>query len=185
MRARVRSFLAGMVVTGAIALASGGTYAAFFSTTHAGGNTLSAGTVYLVDNDSGSHMFSASGMRPTDAPRVSCITVTYNGTLDATVRLYASAVSSTGVEPYLDLKVESGTSTTGFDDCTGFSAIETLYDGTVAGYPTSHAAGIVDPDGPWTTGEGHTYRFTVSVRNEPAAQGLTGSATFTWEARNV
>ena len=181
----MRAFLAGAIVTGAIAVASGGTYAAFFSTTHADGNTLEAGTVSLVDNDSGSRMFNASGMRPSDAAKVSCITVTYDGTLDASVRLYATAVSTSGVETYLDLKVETGTSTTGYDDCSGFSPIQTLYDGTLAGYPTTYGGAVVDPDGPWTTGEAHTYRFTVSVRNQAAAQGLTGSATFTWEARNA
>lgn len=185
MSKRLRAFLAGAIVTGAIAVASGGTYAAFFSSTQSSGNAFAAGTVALVDNDSGSRMFNASGMRPTGAAKVSCITVTYNGSLDASVRLYASAVSSSGVEPYLDLKVETGTSTTGFDDCSGFSALQTLYDSTLAGYPTTYGGAIVDPDGPWTTGEGHTYRFTVSVRNQAAAQGLTGSATFTWEARSV
>lgn len=182
---RLRAFLAGAIVTGAIAVLTGGTYAAFFSRTQSVGNTFAAGTVALTDNDSGSRMFNASGMRPAGPPKVSCISVTYNGSLDASVRLYASSVSSSGVEPYLDLKVETGTSTTGFDDCTGFSSIQTLYDGTLAAYPTTYGGAIVDPDGPWTTGEGHTYRFTVSVQDQAAAQGRTGSATFTWEARNV
>lgn len=185
MKARVRAFFVGAIVTGAIAILSGGTYAAFFSTTQSDGNGFAAGTVYLQDNDSGSRMFNASGMRPSDPPKQSCITVTYNGTLDAGVRLYAASVSSTGVEWYLNLRVETGTSTTGFDDCSGFSAIQTLYDGTLAGYPRTYGGAIVDPDGAWTTGERHTYRFTVSVQNQAAAQGMTGSASFTWQARNL
>jgi hypothetical protein len=178
----IRSFLAGGLVVGAIALASGGTYSAFTSTTSNAGDSFSAGTVTITDDDAGVVMFNVSGMRPADAARTRCIKVTYTGSLDAAVRVYASA-SSGGLEPYLNLTVESGTSSAGFAGCAGFSG-STIYSGTLSAFPTTFAAGIAD-GGTWTTSSARAYRFTVSVQNNAAAQGRTGTATFTWEARNV
>jgi predicted ribosomally synthesized peptide with SipW-like signal peptide len=180
----IRSFLAGVLVVGIVAFGSGGTYAAFTSQTSSDSNVLSTGTVSLVDNDGGAVMFSLSGIRPTDPATTSCVKVTYDGSLDADVRLYAS-VSSTGAEQYLNLKVETGTSSTGFGNCTGFSASSTLFNGALSGYPTAFASGIDDPASPWSTGTTRAYRFTVSLQNNAAAQGLTTTATFDWEARNV
>jgi hypothetical protein len=184
-RARVRSFLLGALAVGLIAFGSGGTYSAFSSTTQNNGDKFSAGTVHLTDNDSGSVMFNVSGMKPTDAARTSCITVTYDGSLDANVKLYASALSSTGVEPYINLTVETGTTTSGYGDCTGFTSISTLYSGTLASYPASYASGLAEPGNPWSTGEAHAYRFTVSVQNTAAAQGKTATVTLAWEAQNT
>ena len=36
----------------------------------------------------------------------------------------------------------------------------------------------------WTTGETHGYQFQITLVNNPAAQGLTGTETFTFEADN-
>jgi hypothetical protein len=182
---RVRSFLLGALAVGLIAFGSGGTYSSFFSTTMDGSNAFAAGTVHVKDNDAGGVMFNVSGVRPGDAARVSCITVTYDGSLDADVRLYAS-VSSTGVEQYVSLKVETGTTTSGYGDCSGFSTISTLFNDTLSNYPTGWGSGIAEPGNPWTTGEAHAYRVTVSLQNSaPAsAQGKTATVTFRWEARN-
>jgi Camelysin metallo-endopeptidase len=182
--ARIRSFLLGALTVGLIALGSGGTYSAFWGRTSSVGNGFSAGTVHLRDNDGGGVMFSVSGMRPTDAARKSCITVTYDGSLDADVRLRAS-VSTTGVEQYVNLTVETGTTTSGYGDCSGFTATQTVYGGTLSTFPTTWAAGIAEPGNPWTTGEAHAYRFTVTLQNDAAAQGKTATVTFTWEARSV
>jgi hypothetical protein len=182
--ARIRSFLLGALAVGLIAFGSGGTYAAFWSRTSNAGNGFEAGTVHLRDNDGGAVMFDVSGMRPADPARTSCITVTYDGSLDAAARLYAT-VSSSGVEQYVNVTVETGTTTSGYGDCSGFTAIQTLYNGTLSALPASWAAGVAEPGNPWTTGEAHTYRFTVSLQNNAAAQGKTATVTFTWEAQNV
>jgi predicted ribosomally synthesized peptide with SipW-like signal peptide len=180
---RVRSFLLGALAVGLIAFGSGGTYSAFLDRTKSPGNGFAAGTVRLTDNDGGAAMFDVSGLRPSDAPRRSCITVTYDGSLDADTRLYA-AVSSTGVEQYLNVTVETGTTTSGFGDCGGFTSLSTLYSGSLAAFPKGWASGLAEPGNPWTTGEAHTYRFTVTVQNDPAAQGMAAATTFSWEARN-
>jgi predicted ribosomally synthesized peptide with SipW-like signal peptide len=180
---RIRSFLFGALAVGLIAFGSGGTYSAFLDRTSSPGNGFSAGTVHLTDNDGGGAMFDVSGMRPSDAPRRSCITVVYDGSLEADTRLYADA-SSTGVEPYLNVTVETGTTTSGYGDCAGFTGLSTLYTGSLAAFPRGWASGLAEPGNPWTTGEAHAYRFTVSVQNDPAAQGMTAGVTFSWEARN-
>jgi hypothetical protein len=59
-----------------------------------------------------------------------------------------------------------------------------LYSGTLSGFPADWTTGLADSDGTWTTGETHAYRFEITVQNDPLAQGLVGSAAFTWEARN-
>jgi hypothetical protein len=184
-RARVRSFLLGALAVGLIAFGSGGTYSAFSSTTKNNGSGFSAGTVHLTDNDGGAVMFNVSGMKPTDAARTSCITVTYDGSLDANVKLYASAVSNSGVEQYINVTVDTGTTTSGYGDCTGFTKISTLYSGTLASYPATYASGLAEPGNPWTTGEAHAYRVTVSVQNNAAAQGKTATVAFAWEAQNT
>ena len=82
--------------------------------------------------------------------------------------------------------------------CTNFTADSTNYIGSGAGviyagllsaYPTTYGAGIVDPTSgspeTWTTSEAHSYEFVISLNNNAAAQGLSSTATFTWEARNL
>jgi len=158
-----------------------------------GSNEFVAGTVLITDDDGGIEMFNLSGMKPTDAPVTRCILETYSGSLPARVRMYGT-VSGT-LASYLNLTVERGTGGT-FGSCGSFSPDPTdylgsgpgvVYSGTLAAYPINFSTGIVDPpSGPlesWTTSETHAYRFTVSVQNNPSAQGTSASATFTWQAR--
>jgi hypothetical protein len=185
---RVRAFLAGALVVGLLSLMSGAvTYAAFFSQTSngsggGGGNRVEAGTVDLTDNDSGAAMFTISNMLPTSPAVSSCITITYNGTLNSVVSLYGSA--SGGLAPYLNLRVRAGNSNRPFGDCTGFTASAVLYNGTLSAFPAAFGS-IMDPINPWTTGTQHSYEFTFSMQNTPNAQGLSTTAGFTWEARNL
>lgn len=188
MTRQIRAFLVGALAVGLIAFVSGaGTYAAFFSVTSndgngAGtGNSIDAGTVDLHDNDSGSAMFVLSGMRPTDPAVSSCITVNYTGSLDSQVGLYAAVTGS--LAPYLNLTVWAGESTSGFGNCGTFNSTSVLYNGTLGAFPATWGA-IMDTN-TWTSGASHSYKFTLSLQNTTAAQGLSSSATFTWEARNL
>ena len=56
------------------------------------GNSWSAGTVSLSDDDSTTAMFAASGLAP-GSTGSRCIEVTYGGSLAAVVKLYATAAS--------------------------------------------------------------------------------------------
>jgi hypothetical protein len=192
----VRAVLATLVVVGLIGSAAGyGSYSAFSATTTNSGNSFAAGTVVVDDNDAGTAMLALSDARPGGSD-TSCIKVRYTGSLSSTVRLYAS-VSGT-LASYLTLTVTRGTdSSPSFDSCAGFTADATdyngngagvVYSGNLADFPASYAAGIVDPKAAapetWTTNEEHFYKFTISLQDNNAAQGLSASAGFTWEARN-
>lgn len=162
--------------------------------TGGGGGTL--GTVDINDNDAGAAMFSMANLAP-GTSQASCITVSYQGSLPATVRMYGTTTGS-GLAGHLQLTVERGAGG-GFGTCTGFSPDGTdyvgagpgvVYRGTLTGWPDDYAGGRVDPTSgspeQWTTGESHSYRFTVTLPAEAAdaAQGLTAGQTFVWEARD-
>ncbi len=183
--ARIAAPFAALLLVGFMVM--GVSRAAFFDTTTNDANTFDAGTVVLVDDDTGSAMFNVSNMKPGDSS-TECIEVTYNGTLvPADVVEYVSAgdLTGTGLGTYLNLTIERGTGGS-FGDCTGFSAENTDYSGTLAGFAaasTDFASGA----GTWSpaaTGEAKVYRFTVSLQDDNAAQGLNATVTFTWEAQN-
>ena len=174
-----------------------GTWSAFSATTDNAGNTFSAGTVTLADNDAGTAMLSLSNAKPGNTD-TGCITVTYTGSLPSTVRLYGTT-TGTGLDQYLDLKITRGSfsSPPAFDSCTGFTADATnyigagagvIYNGTLQGYADNYTAGLVDPTAgtpeSWTNPESHVYQIQVTLQNNDLAQGKNASQTFTWEARN-
>jgi hypothetical protein len=190
---RVRKILLSVLVLGTIAAFAGvGTYSAFTATTTNTGNSFSTGTVVISDNDLDGVMLGLSSAKPSDSD-TSCIRVSYTGSLASTVRLYSTRTGS--LPQYLNLTITRGTGATAFDNCTGFTpdpvqyvggeANGVVYNGTLGSFPTAYASGLVDPDASWTNGEQPWYRFVVSVQDNNAAQGLTGTAAFTWEARNT
>ena len=129
----------------------GSTFSAFRAGAFNSGNSIASGSVKLTDNDSGSAMFSL-GSATTGDSDTSCIKVSYQGSLPATVRQYATVGGS--LASSLSVKVTRGSGTTSFDDCTGFSADATnyigagagvVYDGYLSDFPGTYAAGIADP----------------------------------------
>lgn len=159
---------------------------AFMDTTENLPNQWTSGSVVLVDDDLASAMFSANNMVP--GSLTNCIEVTYQGSLNANVVLYGALTAGDGLDAFLGLTVERGTGGS-FGDCTGFSLVETVYTGTLSGFMTDHT-GFGDGAGTWApTGgapdDNMTYRFTVTLPDDNAAQGKTSTATFTWEAQNI
>jgi predicted ribosomally synthesized peptide with SipW-like signal peptide len=185
-----------LLVLALIGVAVGvGTWSAFSSTTQNSGNSFSAGTVTLADDDAGSAMLSLANAKPGDSDSA-CIVVSYTGSLAATVRMYG-ATAGTGLDQYLDLTVIRGSKSSAFKGCGDFVADGTnyigsgngvVYSATLQGYPDTYGAGIVDPTPgspeSWTNPESHAYKFVVTVQNNDNAQGLNATQTFTWEARN-
>jgi hypothetical protein len=111
--------------------------------------------------------------------------VTYTGSLTADVRLYGT-VGGNGLAGFLDTDIEVGT---GGDasSCAGFTPTSSLYTGTLAGFGAAHTGylnglqgfnGATDP----TT---RTYRVTVTLQDDEAAQQLTGDLDLIWEAQNL
>ncbi|MGQ0805174.1 MAG: hypothetical protein ACT4PI_15100 [Actinomycetota bacterium] len=152
--------------------------------------------VSLTDDDGGAAMFALANAAPGTGD-TGCITVTYNGGSDATVRLYGTT-GGTGLDRYLDLTITRGSFPSGtppFDSCTGFvsdtadyfgAGAGVVFDGTLDAYPDNYDTGIADPPGApdaWADAETHAYQFAITVADNNAAQGLTASQAFTWEAR--
>lgn len=190
----IATALAALVLGG---LAVGSTWSAFNHLSSNPGNSLEAGPVDIGDDDGGSAMFdSLTNVKPGDSFN-RCIVVTYSGSLPASVRLHGTT-GGTGLDQYLTLTVTRGTKSSGFSGCGDFTADGTtyisgkpagvIYDGTLAGYPDSSSAGIVDPVAgspeSWTESESHAYRFEVTVQNDSAAQGKSATQTFRWQAQN-
>jgi predicted ribosomally synthesized peptide with SipW-like signal peptide len=180
------------VVLGLVGVVGGlGTWSAFSDTTANGGNSFESGSVTIEDDDDGSAMFSLTGMKPGDPAVSRCIDVIYTGSLDAQVRMYGTT-GGTGLAQYLNVTVTRGEKTSAFSGCGDFTADTTdhigqgpgvVYTGTLDGFADSYAAGTVDPDSAWTTGEDHAYKFEVSLVDDNNAQAKNASQSFTWEAR--
>jgi len=194
MKTSTKVLLTALCVGALGSLAAMGVFGAFSATTTNAGNTITAGTVAIADNDAGAAMYSLTAAKPGESVS-KCIKVTYTGSLDADVRIYTtSTIGSLG--QYVDLTITPGSQTTpSFPSCTGFVADSggALYTGTLQSFGTtknSYANGVVDYPGTgtkWATNESVVYQVTATLQSSApdAAQGLTtGSHTFTWEARN-
>jgi hypothetical protein len=96
------------IVAVVASLAALGTWSGFSSTTANAGNDFVTGTMSLSDNDSGTALFDMTGADAGDSV-TKCITVDYNGTLDANVRMYGAKTAGNGLDEYLDLEVTRGT----------------------------------------------------------------------------
>jgi hypothetical protein len=143
-------------------------------------------SVALTDTDAGSAMFSDGLPLSPGDPLERCIEVAYLGTAEVEpVLLYAAGVTG-DLAPWLDLTVEIGADTAGvFGTCTTFQPVEILFSGTMAGFAAAHdghATGLTawQPTG---DSDARSFRFTVAVRDEPAAAGRSVSFGFTWESR--
>jgi predicted ribosomally synthesized peptide with SipW-like signal peptide len=191
---RTRKVLLTAIVIGVIGLAAGvGTYAAFSSTTSNSGNSFSSGNVTITDNDSSAAMLSLSNAKPGDSSQ-SCITVTYSGSLSAAVKLYGSITGS--LPSYLTLTITQGTGTVSFgSSCTNFTpdgSGSQIYNGTLANFSSTYTnftngLSLTNASGSttWSQNNARVYKFVVSLNNDNNAQGLSGTATFTWEAQNT
>ena len=157
--------------------------AAFVDTTDNTSNQFSAGTVVLNDDDAGSVLFNVNNLAPTQN-RTNCITVSYTGSLAANVHLYGAASGS--LAQYLDVVIDVGTGGS-YNNCTGFTSGSTLYTGTLANFAatrTNFANGLAGWNGA-TNPSSRTYRIAVTLQDNNAAQGLSATADFTWEAQNT
>jgi hypothetical protein len=190
MKKHSKIFLTVLVAAAGVAVAGFGVFAAFSSTTSNPGNSFAAGSVTISDNDSGTALYNVSNQKP-GVTTTRCIKVTYGGSLDSDVRLYASAVGAGG--QYVNLTITSGTGDAA--DCSDWtidgSGTPTVYNGTVKAFAdarTDWASGLADyklAQTKWSTNDAVTYRFQTSVQDNNSAQGAsTGSHSFTWEARN-
>jgi hypothetical protein len=138
--------------------------------------------VELSDSDAGTAMFGGETLVPGD-PLDRCIEVNYSGADNpGPVLLYAAAASG-DLAPYLDLTIHMGSAAAGvFGGCGSFSASQTVYTGTLAGFGAAHsnyATGRFTWN-PTDAQETRSFRFRLTVQDVPAAAGKSASFGFTW-----
>jgi hypothetical protein len=176
--------LAGLLGSGVLVWR--GTAALFTATTSNPGNSWTAGTVALADDDTGSALFTAAGLVPGDQGE-NCITVDYTGDVATAVKLYATSFTDAGsLAQYVDLVVEEG-SGGGYGDCTGFVAGGApIWSGpldTFAAGSTGYATGV----GAWSPSAAGSTVYRIAWTLDPATptgmQGVTTGLTFRWESR--
>ena len=188
-----RRVLLTLLVVGVLGtIAAVATFAAFTGTASNPGNTFSAGTVVIGDNDADTALYNATNQKP-GTSTVRCIKLTYTGSLAADVKLYTPATLGAGAQ-YIDVTLQKGTVATpepAYPNCGTFTSQGTIYSGTLQGLATAHndwtSGATVYPGSQtsWATNDALVFRFTLSVQDANAAQGAaSGTHGFTWEARN-
>ncbi len=138
--------------------------------------------IALTDSAAGTAMFGNETLSP-GATVQRCIAVTYSGNADPEpVRLFAAATSG-DLAPYLDLAVHIGQAGTGASgDCAEFAPSETLFEGTLAGFAATHSSSATGRQTwlPTATEETRTFRFSLSLRDDPAGAGKSATFGFSW-----
>jgi hypothetical protein len=173
-------------VVGSAALIWTSTQAAFSGTTGNAGNAWSSGVVSLSDDDTGTALFSVTGMKP-GSTGTKCLEVTYTGDIASSVKLYTTGSSYTGtLGPYVNFTVQLGSGGT-YADCTGFSTEATLHSTTLSAFATGYTSfgtGV----GSWTpssSGQKKTFKFTYTLQDDNNAQNKSAGIGFTWEAQST
>ena len=147
-----------------------------------GSSSTSSDPITLADDDGAMAMFTATNVGGGEV-MTRCLQLTYDSTGPADLRMYA-ALSAADLAPYLHLVVEKGSGGI-YGNCSSFAG-SVLYDGTLAAFAGAHtdfASGLAVPAAPSPTPI--SFRFTVQVGNQAAAQGRTAAADFWWEAQTV
>ena len=149
-------------------------------------------TIALIDDDAGSKLFSATGLKPGDTG-TRCIAVTSTSTQPVDVRLFVTGRStSSPMNSWLKLTVKTGTGGSSAS-CSGFTASPTtaVFTGTLSAFPAdSWDVGVQG----WTTAspatgtsltEKRTYQIAYTLdANTPAnVQSSAATASFVWESR--
>ena len=131
----------------------------------------------LVASPSGRAMFDGPAFGPGER-RTRCISVTDRGAGGTQVRLFATGAPS-AIDPWMELVVTEAAT----GSCSSFRAGSVVFSGTLASFPRSYAGGIRDARPSWNGGESHAYRFSVRLRDDRRAAGLSAVRSFVWEAR--
>lgn len=189
------SLIAGVVALLLVALMVTRTSeAAFTATTDNSGNSFSAASITLTDDDNDGALFTLSDLEPGDS-RSACIEVTYAGTVTtpSAVTLYSGGYADDvgALSGHLNVTVEEGTGAGFTDDCSGFSPSPgtPLVDGmTLASFASTHS-NFSNGAASWTpsNGESRSYRVTVELDaatpNTEQGASTTG-VQFVWEVQS-
>lgn len=137
----------------------------------------STSAVSLVDGRNGAALFTSTGLRPGRVERA-CVALSVTGTPQPSSEVGLSAeVPRAELAPYLLLAVERGVLADPAS-CASFSGAG-VWTGTLAQLPGTVATAV--PTG-WRPAQlaRTVFRITVTVLDDPRAQGLGAAATFVW-----
>lgn len=140
------------------------------------GGTFTAAALKLSDDDDGRSLVNLTNMVPGDLTS-SCINVTYEGTLFP-IELVMAVNAAGDLGEHVEISILRGTGGS-FGDCTGFTAAEEMYAGTLADLATSELVVGIIRSADETTG----FRFDYQLTDTADAIGKTASADVVWEVR--
>jgi hypothetical protein len=194
-----------LVLLAAAALTVQGTFSAFSSTTSNTSNRYAAGTVYVSDNDANGFLYQETNHKPGDITE-KCLTVTYTGSLDASVKIYSTdnMASIGALADYVDLTITPGTyagAPPAFPSCGGPGVFVpasggSIYSGTLTNFLSTYrgfGTGLSTlPSGQaaWAQNDTVVYQITATLQDNNAANGgnggplSVGDHSFTFEAQN-
>lgn len=171
-----------------------GSQAAFTASTQNSGNSWSAGSVMLTDDDRGAAAFTVENIVPGQTGQ-KCIVVTSQSNVAGEVRAYTEhLLTSRGLEDRIFFDLEQGTGGS-FNDCTGFTPTAN----TVPELPLSELARVnrdfATGGAVWETsgtpGETQSYRGTwrfdttgMSQEEVNALQGARVGIDLVWELQS-
>jgi predicted ribosomally synthesized peptide with SipW-like signal peptide len=171
----------------ALGLLAVGVFAAFTATTTSAGNSITSGSV-KIEKDVAGAIYSITGGKPGQVDD-RCVTVTYTGTLAATVKLYASAAVTNGAK--YNLQIDRGTRTGGGGtDCGTFTVTGNVRaDAPMTTLPTTYAGGYDIKGGAFAQNDAVLLRFRITHNDDTTPNGNTtesgtGLHDWTFEARN-
>jgi len=146
--------------------------AAFTAQTETAANSFSSGEIDISNDSEASAVFNLTDLAPGDSGTDE-IVVTYTGTLDSEVRLFASdSGAAQDLAPFLQLTI------------TADGAADSPWTGTLADFQesTDFAGGIL----PLTMAPDATQTYTVAFEVlEDAPMNSAADVTFVWEAQSL
>ena len=159
------------------------TSSARVNATTSGNSFFTAGTIDLVQPDTAIELlFDADGLYPGGSTS-GCVEIEYRGSIPVSVRLHADRVGGTGLESFIDLRIDDVTP----DGCEVASpeADRTVYDGRLARLWRTHSSyrDALELRGAMEPGDRMALLATAEVIDDNDAQGLTTEFTITVEAR--
>jgi hypothetical protein len=150
-------------------------------------NSLSTGSLSILNNKEGAAILTATGMKPGDAPTTGEVDIRNTGSLSGVFTLSRSSLTDTDGSNPLSAKLNLVVKDCGvWPDATTVEPCGDGDDTTVYGASTATIAGMSSPValGTFAAGEKHRYEFTVQLDSSAtdAYQGDTSSVTFDWNA---
>lgn len=183
------------LVFGSIAVGSS-SYSAFSSTATNSGS-FASGSLKLTTNSNGA-VFNEQFLEgiTTDAAGAECFNVTNEGTLPATVRIYATTTSNPAMNTYATVQISSGSGALGGGrngsgntstlSCNNYTQSAILYTDSLSNFltnKTSFSTGVNTTIAPGAT---VSYRFytTYSYSIPNTMQNQTSQFNVNWEAQS-